>query len=177
MRPLLFVCALIAVAGVALPRLLSERLGGATAPAGTHAPRASRLQSGVTARSSRTSAQAEFKAERDGHFYVDAEINGRPVHLMVDTGATVVALRQSDAEVAGIHVNKADFVHPISTANGAVDAAEAQLDSISIREIDVDDVRALVLPDASLSISLLGATFLNRLGRLEVSNGTMTFEN
>jgi aspartyl protease family protein len=177
MRLLLVTCLLIAAVGVALPRLLSERFVESNAISAGAAPTSPAHRSAAAAKSARASTLAEFKAERDGHFYVDAEVNGRPVHLMVDTGATVVALRQSDAQAAGIRVNRADFVHPISTANGSVDAAEAQLDSVSIRNIDVEDVRALVLPDESLSISLLGATFLNRLARFEVSNGTLTFEN
>src|SRR5262245_52332097 len=33
----------------------------------------------------------ELKAEAYGHFHASAEINGRPINVMVDTGASIVA--------------------------------------------------------------------------------------
>jgi aspartyl protease family protein len=121
--------------------------------------------------------KVEFKAGRDGHFYVDAEVNFREVRFMVDTGATVVALRVSDAAAAGIRPRAADFLHPVQTANGTTNAAEAVLDSVTVAEIEVRNVRALVLPDEQLSVSLLGGSFLNGLERFEVTDGTLIFEN
>jgi aspartyl protease family protein len=121
--------------------------------------------------------QVEIKAERDGHFYVDAEINMRPVRLMVDTGATVVALRMSDAQAAGLRPRQADFINPVQTANGTTMAAETMLDSIVVEDVEVRDIRALVIPDDQLSISLLGGSFLNGLERFEVADGTLIFEN
>ena len=107
----------------------------------------------------------------------NAEINARPVHLMVDTGATVVALRQSDAVSAGIRLMPGDFTNPVQTANGTTMAAETEIDSIMVEDIEVQRIRALVLPDDQLSISLLGASFLNGLERYEVADGTLIFEN
>jgi aspartyl protease family protein len=121
--------------------------------------------------------KVEVKAARDGHFYIDAEVNFREVRFMVDTGATVVALRESDAVAAGIRPRRADFLYPVQTANGTTNAAEAMLDSVTVAEIEVRNVRALVLPDEQLSISLLGASFLNGLERFEVTDGTLIFEN
>jgi aspartyl protease family protein len=119
----------------------------------------------------------EIRAEGDGHFYVDAEINFRPVRLMVDTGATVVALRRSDAAAAGIRVHVSDFSYPVSTANGTTKAAEAVIDNMIVADIEVEGVRALILPDDQLAVSLLGGTFLTRLARFEIQNGTLIFEN
>ena len=70
---------------------------------------------------------------------------------MVDTGATVVALRASDAAAAGIRVRDADYVNPVQTANGTTNAAEAMLDSISVDDIEVSNIRALIVPDDQLS--------------------------
>jgi aspartyl protease family protein len=96
---------------------------------------------------------------------------------MVDTGATVIALRESDAAAAGIRPRGADFEHPVATANGTTYAARAELDSVAVRDIEVSGVRALILPDDQLSISLLGGSFLNRLARFQVADGTLIFEN
>lgn len=128
-------------------------------------------------RAAASSGQVAIKAGSDGHFYVDAEVNFRPVRLLVDTGATVTALRRSDAEAAGIRLMAADFAHPVATANGTTYAAEAELDSVAVDNIELQNVRAFVLPDEQLAISLLGASFLNRLARFEVADGTLIFEN
>lgn len=121
--------------------------------------------------------EVRIKAGRDGHFYVDADVNLRPVRLMVDTGATVVALRASDAAAAGIRVRDADFTNPVQTANGQTRAAEAMLDSIAISDIELRHIRALIIPDDQLAISLLGGSFLHGLHRFEVEDGTLVFEN
>ncbi len=96
---------------------------------------------------------------------------------MVDTGATVVALRASDAAAAGIRVRDADFVNPVQTANGTTNAAEALLESIAVSDIELHNVRALVVPDDRLAVSLLGGSFLHGLRRFEVADGTLVFEN
>lgn len=121
--------------------------------------------------------EVRIRAERDGHFYVEADINFRPVRLIVDTGATVVALRESDAITAGVRVRDADFVSPVQTANGTTQAAEVTLDSVTVQDIEVRHVRALVIHDDQLSVSLLGGSFLHGLHRFEVADGTLVFEN
>jgi aspartyl protease family protein len=178
MRSLLIGSILIAAIAVAMPQMFAyyvqePRANSASAvDSGDAAVVDGESQSGSAA-----SGQVSIEAERDGHFYVDAEINARPVRLMVDTGATVVALRQSDAVSAGIRLVPADFTNPVQTANGTTMAAETQIDSIMVEHIEVQQVRALVLPDDQLSISLLGGSFLNGLERYEVAEGTLIFEN
>jgi aspartyl protease family protein len=126
---------------------------------------------------SSASRLVEIRAERDGHFYVEADINFRPVRLMVDTGATVVALRVSDAATAGVRVREVDFVYPVQTANGTTNAAEALLESVSVSDIELRNVRALIVPDDQLSVSLLGGSFLHGVRRFEVADGTLIIEN
>jgi aspartyl protease family protein len=172
MRALFLACVLIVLVSASAPRLFTlyvERSGGGEASA---APEVA-LEPATTG----SSRLVEIRAESDGHFYVDAIINFRPVRLMVDTGATVVALRQSDAVSAGIRVRAADFQYPVQTANGVTQAAEAVLDVVSVTDIEVDRVRALILPDDQLAVSLLGGSFLGKLARFEVQNGTLIFEN
>jgi aspartyl protease family protein len=176
MRTLLLACLVIALAAASAPTLITkyvpqEGRGGDGFAGGNSAAEAAETPAVSGPR------RVEIEADRDGHFYVDAEINFRPVRLIVDTGATVIALRQSDAEAAGIRPVKADFRHPVATANGEAYAAEAELDVVAVQQIEVNGVRALVLPDEQLSISLLGSTFLSRLARYEVTGGTLIFEN
>ncbi|MDH3195107.1 MAG: TIGR02281 family clan AA aspartic protease [Hyphomicrobiales bacterium] len=121
--------------------------------------------------------EVEFRSAANGHFYLDADIDGEAIAVMVDTGASIVALRESDAERAGIRVYDDEFNVALSTANGTTYAAPVTLASVSVDNIEIRNVRAVVVPDEQLSISLLGTSFLNKLRRFEVSGDTLIFEN
>ncbi len=114
--------------------------------------------------------------ERDGHFHIDSRINGRFVGVLVDTGASMVVLRESDAANAGVRPRMSDYTAIVSTANGKVKAAPTVLDRVELGGITVYDVRAMVLPDEVLSTNLLGMSFLSRLKRYEVADGRLVLE-
>src|SRR5262245_56642238 len=42
-----------------------------------------------------------LEREADGHFYADVGVDGATAHMLVDTGASVVALTAEDAEALG----------------------------------------------------------------------------
>jgi len=117
-----------------------------------------------------------LNADRQGHFEVEARIDGRRVTFIVDTGASLVALRESDAAEVGIHPVPNDFTAMVATANGKIKAARAKLDRVEIGDITVYDVPAIVLPDEALSQNLLGVSFLSRLKRYEYANGRLVLE-
>jgi aspartyl protease family protein len=113
---------------------------------------------------------------RDSHFELTARIEGRPIDFIVDTGATLVILRESDAASIGIRPTRAEYTATVSTANGRTKAAPARIDRVEVGGITVYDVRALVLPDEALWRNLLGMSFLSKLKRYEVANGRMVLE-
>jgi aspartyl protease family protein len=113
----------------------------------------------------------------DGHYHVDAEINGRSVAVLVDTGASVVALTADDADTAGIFVRDRDFTGRIQTANGSARVAPVVLDEVTIGDITVRDVRAVVSEPGALSVSLLGMTFLNQLDRVDMRSGKLILQD
>jgi aspartyl protease family protein len=115
-------------------------------------------------------------ADRVGHFKVEARIEGRHIDFMVDTGASLVIMRESDAAQVGIRPMRSEYTATVSTANGKIKAAPAKLDRIEIGGITVYDVPALVLPDEALGQNLLGVSFLSRLKRYEYANGRMVLE-
>lgn len=115
-------------------------------------------------------------ADRHGHFKAEARVDGRSLDFLVDTGASMVVLRESAASEIGIHPMPADYTAKVSTANGAIKAAPAKLDRIELGDITVFDVQALVLPDEALSQNLLGVSFLSKLRRYEYANGRMVLE-
>ncbi len=115
-------------------------------------------------------------ADRQGHFKAEARIDGRSLDFMVDTGASMVVLRESAASEIGIHPMPAEYTARVSTANGTIKAAPTRLDRVELGDITVFDVPALVLPDEALSQNLLGVSFLSKLRRYEYANGRMLLE-
>lgn len=111
-----------------------------------------------------------------GHFSTDGRVDGRRIDFMVDTGASVVALRESSAAKVGIRPSRSDYNAPVSTANGIVKAARTRLASIDIGGLEVRDVDAMVLPDDVLSENLLGLSYLSRLRRFEYAGGKLVLE-
>jgi aspartyl protease family protein len=108
-----------------------------------------------------------------GHYFGEFRINGRRVEALIDTGATAVAINLSTARRLGIKVTSKDLEHEVSTANGKARATLVQIDRIELGRIDVENVEALVLDDRSLSTTLVGMSFLNRLRGFKVERGQL----
>jgi aspartyl protease family protein len=122
-------------------------------------------------------SMTELKAGDRGHYVVSARINKSDIEVMVDTGASVVALSYEDAQKAGLRPNTLDFTIPVSTANGSVNAARATLSRVEIDTVRVDNVDALVLPKGALNGTLLGMSFLSKLDSFKSEDGVLTLKN
>jgi aspartyl protease family protein len=114
-----------------------------------------------------------LRADARGHYTATATVNGRSVPVMVDTGATAVALSADSARSLGIRPPPSAFRLPVSTANGVVAAAPVTLREVRIGGVSVRNVEAIVVPGDALGINLLGMTFLSRLSRFEVADGQL----
>lgn len=112
-------------------------------------------------------------ADTRGHFLPPGQINGREVQFMVDTGATSVALGESDARRINLKYESGQRVR-VNTANGQAVAHVVQLDSVRIGDVTVYGVEALVTPQ-SMSYVLLGNSFLNRF-QMQRQNDQLTLE-
>lgn len=115
-------------------------------------------------------------ADPDGHFRVDATIAGRRVPMMVDTGATVVALSYDEARTLGLISGADRFDLRVSTANGQVGAKRVVLNELRIGSLSVSNVQAVVLADGAMDGALLGMSFLNRLRKMEATGDRLTLE-
>lgn len=111
-----------------------------------------------------------------GHFVAEFKINGRRVDAMIDTGATLVALNKTTARRVGLNLVGSDFRYKVSTANGIAMAAAARVASLEIGRIVIRDVEVVVLDDTSLRGTLIGMSFLKRLGQFRVENQTLLME-
>ncbi len=109
-----------------------------------------------------------IRAGRDGHYALDARVNGTTIRFLVDTGATSIVLRQEDAKRAGLHVRDHNFTARAQTANGLVRIAPVVLRDLRIGSLTVRNVEAFV-NEGPLHQSLLGMDFLRRLDGYEVT--------
>ena len=123
-----------------------------------------------------SSGSVQLRADALGHFVASAEVNGRTIEVMVDTGASMVAFTWEDAERAGIYVRPSDFTQQVQTANGTGKIAPVMIDAISIGGITVRNVKAAVVERGKLNHTLLGMTFLGRLSRAEMRRGQLILE-
>ncbi len=106
---------------------------------------------------------------RDGHFAVRTSVDGTSTTMLIDTGASLVTLSHRDAQRVGIDPDALDYVVPIRTANGTMNAASITLGSLAVGPIEQKDVRALVAPRGALEQSLLGMSFLDALQSYAIS--------
>jgi aspartyl protease family protein len=102
-----------------------------------------------------------------GHFRANVEIDGRTVPMLVDTGASYVALSAEDADRLGVITRPSDFTLRMYTANGVAKAAPVRLHAVHVDTLSVYDVDAIVAQPGAMNGSLLGMSFLRRLTRFE----------
>jgi aspartyl protease family protein len=167
MRSFIYLAVVAAVIAATLPRLYSQR-NDATAAAAKVAPP-------EPAASAADSRSMTVSRGDNGHFNVEAVIDGRRMEFLVDTGASVIALRERDAARLGIHPAQREYTANVSTANGIVRAAPVELNRVELGSLTVRNVAALVLPDEALGQNLLGMSFLSRV-RWEHRNGRLVLE-
>ncbi|MCW9002853.1 MAG: TIGR02281 family clan AA aspartic protease [Rhodospirillales bacterium] len=113
-----------------------------------------------------------LRRSANGHFHLEAAVNGRTIRFMVDTGASSVVLTQDDADRAGLYPRQLDYVQRFRTANGIVKAAPVVIDDMAVGSIHLRDVRAHV-NSAPMAQSLLGMSFLNMLSGYRVDGDTL----
>ncbi len=103
-----------------------------------------------------------------GHFEANVTIDGKTIHMLVDTGASSIVLANADAAAIGIDTQNLRYSVPVMTANGRTSAAPVSLSEISIGPIARRNIPALVAQQGQLEQSLLGMSFLSTLGSLQM---------
>jgi aspartyl protease family protein len=118
-------------------------------------------------------ARIVLTADGRGHFMPTGQINGQTVQFMVDTGASQVAMSESDAKRINLKFEQGQRVR-VSTANGVITGFRVTLSSVKVGEVQVFEVAAIVLPQPMPYI-LLGNSFLARF-QMQRNNDQMTLE-
>lgn len=114
-------------------------------------------------RPSQTVGQDEVTIPRaqDGHYYLKLVINGAPLEMMADTGASGLTLSANDARSVGIDPAGLAYVGQAMTANGVVRTARVKLDSVDFGPFQDQGVGAFVT-EGDMDISLLGMDYLGK---------------
>jgi aspartyl protease family protein len=107
----------------------------------------------------------------DGHFYADVRINGNSVHMLVDTGASAIALSREDARTAGLapSIGMPDVVG--EGADGAVRGEYVRLDRVELGPLTAEGLDAVVLNSGQQS--LLGQSFLSKFRTVQIEGDQM----
>src|SRR4051794_20831492 len=89
-------------------------------------------------------AEVKIRRRLDGHFTAKVDVNGKPISMIVDTGASTIVLRPEDAAKIGIALRRLSYTVPVMTANGRTVAARVRLDDVAIGPLGRQKVDALV---------------------------------
>lgn len=119
--------------------------------------------------------EVRLQPGRGGHYLTPARINNMPVSVMVDTGATSVAMSLPQAKALGIDYRNGELI-PISTANGYANGYRVMLSRVTVGAVSVENVEAIVSMSNFPETILLGNSYLNRV-KMFTENGVLVFQS
>ena len=137
-----------------------DRMRTLAAPSDSSGPRFNSLDGSI-----------ELQRNSDGHFYADVRINGAPIRMLIDTGASGIALSREDAQMAGLatSIGMTDVVG--QGASGAVRGEWVRLDRVELGPLSASGLDAAVLDGGQQS--LLGQSFLRKFAKVQIEDDKM----
>ena len=123
------------------------------------------------AASASSSIEVTLQRSSDRHFYATANVNGRDVRFLVDTGASETALTEDDARKVGIKFDPSRYELLGEGASGFVRGQYVTLDNIQLEGLHQDSAKAVVVEGAN--VSLLGQPFLENIDEIVIRKGEM----
>jgi aspartyl protease family protein len=166
------VCVVLALLGSSflldrLPAPAPASAAGATGAVAAEAPSPEPPQ-----RESSAYRGALLEADQRGQYAAGVLVNGVPVRMLIDTGASDVCVSASTARRLGLSPS-GGRKRVMQTANGQSTASPTVLRSVSLDGLYLNDVEALILAPEAGEVNLLGESFLKRLVSVEQRNGTL----
>jgi aspartyl protease family protein len=114
-----------------------------------------------------------FYRSSNGHFHIEALINGKKVRFLVDTGASDIVIAPHLARSLGFNLSQEDFTKVYYTANGMGRGAPVTMQLFEVGELTMQNLPASV-NGANMKTSLLGMRFFNRLKSFQVKGEVLT---
>jgi aspartyl protease family protein len=124
---------------------------------------AQRLRSEATGEPVTAGREVRIPMAIDGHFWVDARLNGQDVKFLVDSGATMTTIGTETARAAGIEVNS-QRTQVVRTGNGIIKVATGRADTLEVGPIERRDMN-LHIAGTDADLNVLGMNFLSSLQR------------
>ncbi|WP_346032299.1 retropepsin-like aspartic protease family protein [Erythrobacter westpacificensis] len=109
---------------------------------------------------------------RDGHYWLEAEVNGKRFPFMVDTGATLTAVSQETAEAAGLEARDGGLPIRLQTANGTVAAHLTSIESLRFGNVAANGLDAVIAPGLG-ETNVIGMNLLSRLASVRIEQGEL----
>ena len=123
----------------------------------------------LTAQTGVRGAVVTVPMQQDGHYWVDAMVNGRSIRFLIDTGASMVVLTRQDAQRAGIQTPSVRAM--AMGVGGPIEVIPVTLDRVAVGGIEARSVEAAIADETP--VSLLGQSYLQRVGSVEIRGDTM----
>lgn len=115
--------------------------------------------------------ELRVRMSSDGHFWVNATINGTKRRMLVDSGATVTAISETTARAAGIDTGMGLTPVILHTANGAAAARTGSIDELHVGNIVARNLKVVSSP--GLDLDVIGMNFLSELESWRVEGRTL----
>jgi aspartyl protease family protein len=118
--------------------------------------------------------EIRIRRARDGHFWVDGEVNGEPVRFLVDSGATVTTITRATADRVGVAAS--GFVTMVDTANGTVMVDRGRAGRVRVGPIERADLAVHILTTLG-DTNVIGMNFLSTLRGWGVEGTTLVLRS
>jgi len=109
----------------------------------------------------------------DGHFWVEARLNGEPVDFLIDTGATYTGVSKRVARRVGLRPDEDDEGVLLDTANGTIVAQMASANSLRFGGIEANTLPVAIGPDGEVDTNVIGMNLLSRLASWRVEGSRL----
>lgn len=169
----LLACLIAAYAPTVFPALLQAMSERASAPQPLAVAAPAPPPAAAAESRDNDDRRVEIDADAGGQYSTEVAVNGVIVHMLVDTGATTVALSADTAQRLGLPLSDASYTALVRTANGVARAAPVVLSAVSIGDIYVPAVQGVVFERKAGHVDLLGMSFLKRLSSVEQKSGRL----
>lgn len=129
----------------------------------------SRLRSEALGSTIQSGGELRIAMRDDGHFWVNASVNGREAPFLIDSGASVTTISRAIADKAGIVTGMR--VSTVETANGDVQMRHTTADRFEVGPIVRDDFGIHI--NEVDDTNVLGMNFLSSLTSWRVEGNTL----
>lgn len=116
-----------------------------------------------------------IRRDADGHFWVNASVNGVAMRFLVDSGATTTSVSREFARRAKLDVDTGGFPVLVDTANGEAMMTRGKIDRLIVGSIVVED-HGILVGDGIGDVGVLGMNFLSNLHSWRVEGTKLTLE-